>query len=523
VSTLGKRTVIASCAALVGACGGAPGGPRASAGDDAGADGVEAGAPACLAASIEDPDFTGGASWTPIHGATLAPGAAIVEVAAICEHGGVTQALPASPLGCARPLVLTAAVSQMGDDKLGFAVGVGLGWTLPVLGAGDQTVKVCLGADMFGVAPNLFVGVGSNPWLCPPPLGGSRALVIRHVSIDADVVGDCPLPGTVPNGDFERGGDGWTFKPGDTAVAEVAPGLGEGGSAAAHLATAHVCERPSFSGRVSLPTHAVLPNPALRVWANGTSNATISLRIGSLSPTFYTGATYLRGRGAPAVTDVCVAPWAEGTVQPFEVAYVPTRFTEDCVTPSVRDFVIDGLAFVSDDACAAGASLRDGGFEQLTAQTAVASFWALERYDDAGGSDVALVTDGAAAHGGAVLARFSASSPCPHASLSGGVTVPAPAGGAGPALGLWYETNTAAHSSLAVSMNALAAPLMLPLAAGWTHVTACLDPHLATRPDLLRVSLASVDGGGTCADTFPGETVGLDDVTLGTDPSCPAQ
>jgi hypothetical protein len=71
-------------------------------------------------------------------------------------------------------------------------------------------------------------------------------------------------------------------------------------------------------------------------------------------------------------------------------------------------------------------------------------------------------------------------------------------------------------------MNAFATPVALPLAPTWTQATICVDPHLAGRPELLRVSLMNVNGGGTCANTFPEETVSLDDITLETDSTCPA-
>lgn len=118
-------------------------------------------------------------------------------------------------------------------------------------------------------------------------------------------------------------------------------------------------------------------------------------------------------------------------------------------------------------------------------------------------------------------ARFSSAPPCPHASLSGSVTVPSPVNGAGPALSFFYETNTSTRTSLSVTMNAFALPAVQPLAPTWTKATVCLDPRLAGRPELLRFIAVDADGGA-CADGFAEETVGLDDVTLGTDPGCPA-
>jgi hypothetical protein len=509
-SRLDRRIVLASCAALCAACG-APSGVEADAGPAVGA--------ACAAPGLKDPDFATATDWTAVREAALAPGSVTFSAAAMCDSAGIIQTLPSSPLGCVRPLVLSFDVSVNDGDQVSFAAGVGGGWNLPVL-FDAETIQLCLGANAFGDAPALFLGPGDNPGVCPAPPEGGPSLAIEHVLIAADVLGACPLPGTVPNGDFERGASGWTTKPGD-GVAEVAPGLGERDSSAIHLATEHDCEQPSLSEAISLPTNAMLPNPALRVWSNGSANAVVSIRMGSLLPTFYTGATYLPGRGAPVTSNVCIPRWAQGTVQALEISYVSTRITETCAD-DLRDYVVDGLSFVSEPACAAGADLFDPGFEQVVTAAGVAPFWTLEHYDDQPNSDVALVTDGTSAHSGVVGARFRASTPCPRASISGSVTVPTSVGAAGPALKLWYETNTGTHGTLEVSMNAFVAPVDVPPAAAWTQATICLDPHLAGRPELLRFTLVNVDGGGTCADTFPEETVGLDDVELGTDPGCAA-
>jgi hypothetical protein len=523
---------VAATAALVGACNGSAATPAA----DAGVPGDEGAPLTCGPVTVADPDIGGTAAWTPVRGAVLASGAATLDAVGICDHGGIAQTLPSSPLACARPLVLSFDVSVQDLISMSFAVGVGGGWNLPIVAAGVPTVNVCLGARLFGttldrdLGVDLFLGPGNNvggicppPGLVlPPPVGDpGPSLALTRVAIGADVLGACPLPGTVPNGDFALGAEGWTIKPGD-GVAEIAP-LGEGASSAIHLATAHFCEHPSLSETISLPTSAMVPHPALRVWSRGSGNAAASIRIGTLVPTYYTGATYLDGRDDAVSANICLPRWAQGTVQPLEIRLVSTQFTEECVSPGVRDFVLDSLAFVSEPACPTDADAFDPSFENVVEAPGVAPFWALEQYDDRPDSKVALVTDGSAAHTGKVGARFTASSPCPHASISGAVTVPAPAGAAGPALKLSWRTGASQHDSLFVVMNAFStAPKSLPLAPAWTQATICLDPDLAGRPELLRIGVMNVDGGGTCANGFPEETIDLDDVTLGTDPSCPA-
>jgi hypothetical protein len=517
---LDRTLVLASCAALASACGGAPATPS-----DGGLGPDGAGALTCAPTHVEDPGFTTPDAWTPVRGARIGGGVATIDATTMCAHGGIVQALSASPLACAVPLVLSVEVALDAEDKLSFAAGIGGRWSLPTMPTGVGGMQICLGAAAFGgpseAFHELFLGMGHHPWLCPPPRPDDPTLTIGRVSIAPDLVGTCPLLATVTNGDFEHDPQAWTLKQAD-GLAEIAPGIGEGGSAAAHLVTDRLCEHPSIVGTASLPTSALVPHPALRVWTNAPSDVVLSIRMGSLIPIYSTGATYLHGQGRAGATNICIPRWAQGTVQPLELAYAPTEFAQECATPRARDVAFDDLAFVSEPACPADADLFDPGFEQDADTPALAPFWALERYDDATDSNVELPTDGSAAHTGQVGARFSASTPCPHASLSGSVTVPSPSGARGPALTLWYRTRESQHLGVIVTMNALAAPLALPPAPSWTPLTACLDPSLATRPDLLRFTLASSTGGGTCADQFPLESIDLDDVALTTDPGCPA-
>jgi hypothetical protein len=511
-SSFGLGVVAASCVSFAGACGGA-----------------DAGVASCFSPSVQDPSFVSSSDWTAAGGAAIGLGAVTFDVPAMCAHAGIAQTLHMPPVGCAPPPVLSVDAALGDDAGLNLFVGTGAGQTSSVLVLGTQTLKVCLGASALGGEVPFSLGVGNNPGLCAgsgavgtESPGGGPALTIARVSIDADLEGRCPLPGTLPDGDFEGGAASWKLASG-LGTADVAPGMGEGGSSAAHIATDEPCEVPKISTTISVPTPAMVPNPALRVWSQGTSGAIASVRVGSQLPVYSTGATYLAGTGAPAVVNVCLPRWTQGTVQPLGFAFVATTLAQQCATPSARDFLFDGLRFVSDPACAANADLFDPGFEQVVTAPGVAPFWSIDRYDDeAGVADVRLVADAGAAHTGKVAAVFSASTPCSHATLSGSVTVPSAGAGGGPALKLWWKSATE-HMGLQVSMSALAPKRVLAPASGWTQLTACLDPRLAGRPDLLSLALVSVDGGGTCDDLFLMETATVDDLELTTDPSCAAK
>ena len=493
-----------SCASILGACGGAT--PPADAGGEV--------APACFLPAVRDPDFSTTTAWSAPDGVALGSGAATFSLPAVCEHLVVAQTVLTPPRSCARPLVMTVNVALNDLDRVNFVFGFGGKW-YPQLFAGTPVWNMCLGTSAFDGEQTLAFGGAINEGFCPPFAGATNSITIQHLSIAEDVQGICPLPGIVTNGDFEHGAAQWTLVPG-AGVAEIAPGRGEGASAGARIATDHECQQPAIRGVISLPSSAMLPNPALRIWTNGTKGAVASVRMGPRPPDYLLGATYLPGQGGPAIANVCIPRWAQGTAQQFELGFAPADHAEQCSVPRESEIVFDGLSFVTDPACATDANVFDPGFEQAADPSSVAAFWAPYT------SDVQLVVDPTIAHTGKVAARFTGSTPCPLASLSGSVTIPAPEGANGPALKFWYDATSTSHLGLDVALGALSAPAALPTTTGWTPVTACLDPRLATRPDLLTFSLVSEDGGGTCADTFPMETVLLDDVELTTDPSCPS-
>jgi hypothetical protein len=511
-----RRVVLVACASVLGACGVTK--PAADAGAEL--DAPDEKAPACSVPTVRDPDFSSTTAWSVPDGVAVGAGATF-SLAAVCDHKAMRQTVLTPPPSCARPLVMTVTTALNDIDRVNFVFGFGGKW-YPQLFAGTPTWTFCLGASAFDGEQTLAFSAAINELLCPV-LGAASSITFQHLSIAEDVQGMCPLPGLVTNGDFEHGAAPWTFALGG-GFAALAPGLGEGGSTGARIATDHLCEIPSIRGVISVPSSAMLPNPALRVWLNGTSNAVASVRIGPRPPDYLLGATYVPGTGGPAVANVCIPRWAQGTAQQLELGLAPTDYAEQCAMPPAQEIVFDGLSFVTDPACATDANVFDPGFELAADPTNAAAFWALQRHEDVvDTSKVELVVDPTIAHSGKVAARFTGSAPCPVATLSGSVTIPEPEGTSGPALKFWYDASGTSHLGLDVALGALAAPVPLPATTGWAPVTACLDPRVATHPDLLTFSLLSEDGGGNCLDGFPMETILLDDIELTTDPMCPSE
>jgi len=500
------------------------GGAGAREGVDEGADDGRASPASCAPLTIRDPGFMTPASqtqaWTTTGSAQVTFGSALFSNDTRCDFGGIGEAVPAPAVSCAWPLVLDIqgtffppAQTQAGA----IAVRANDGWNFFQPSAGTTTTRVCLGPRAFGGVTDLFIGGGLPPYGCTIQQVdlSAAAFEITNVSVGPDDRGACPPFAMVRNGDFEAGATGWTLVP-DAATAEIVPGVGDGGSFGARLATTHVCSNPRLQGTMSLPLATMVPNPALRIWSRGTPDTTVSLLIGGVPGQ----ETYLRGTGDAHVETVCVPPWAQGTVQSLLFGFVATEGV--CDEPLAREVVLDDLGFVSDPSCAGEPNLRDGGFEQAASASTTASSWVLRPNVQDTGGDVALRVDAGFAHTGQVAALLTAETPCSAAALEASVTVPTPTATAGPAVVLWYKTNALADAQIGLSLTSLLTAVPFPPASAWTRVSACLDPRQAGRPD--RLSIVVSGNGGECAtlDDVP-DTVAIDDVALTTDAACPTQ
>jgi hypothetical protein len=515
-------------AALAGALGGACDGAAVVAGAG----------PVCFRPIVADRAFAGSGAWSSEGGVVVTPASARFDAPTLCAHDRLETVIETPPLACATPVVLELGVDLQRGDRVNFEVGVNGAYWRPLLVAGSYVQRVCLGAAAYGGVARLSLGGASNPGFCPAPGDDEGpALVLHSVTIAPDARGACPAVGEIFDADFEAPPGatladlaptgvpvegGWALA-GAGGVATIEAGLGVRGSRAAHLHTESLCESPSVTGRVSLPTAAMLPHAALRLWTKGTPGAVASVRVGPRRPAVLLGSTYVVGTGGARTVDVCLPRWALGTVQWLEIGLVDRDFTQRCAEANVRDFVFDELALVSDPACAdAAAGVLDPGFELAAAPTNAVSPWTIETWDDVPGGTVTLAPDRDAPRAGRVAAVFRATTPCPRAALSAGVTIPRATETAGPSLSFWIRPGPASHTRPDVSLAAATAPVALPTEPRWTRVSTCLDPRLGGRPDLLRFAIVSPKGG-TCADTFPEESFAIDDVALGTDPACPAR
>ena len=342
-------------------------------------------------------------------------------------------------------------------------------------------------------------------------------LAIDHVGIEP--LATCPMPGTLPDGDFEATASNWTGQistgtPSPNSTAEIQAGVGTNNSRAAHLRTNDDCQAATLTGPISSPL-ASIPNLAVQLTYRGTVNENLVVKlddvtIGSITSTSAQTATVARA---------CVPENSKGMTQTALLGlFGPPTFIQNCTPPHMNEFVVDDLQFVSDPTCAAAAWVSDGGFER----TDPARAWSFGLTTDTvqGGVASATVdTTPANARSGQRAVKLSTNGGCSSASVFVPISIPMPTATAGPALTLFYRTAPALTSSRP-TLTAGTSSATLSDARDYTQVQVCLDPTLGGQNVAANVQM---NGGFIdCSVTFPDESIWIDDVAVTTSPTCPA-
>ena len=459
-------------------------------------------------------------AWTLKTGATLAPAAAgyldpgqlVFPKSGPCSRSGAVQSITMPTVAQAEPLEVKISADAACISSQG-----------PGCWPPDTAVVINGGVITFDNQPSSIVNVaclgerayGGTFDLEVRPLGQGNCAVahtdaiVDHVDIEPSAT--CPLPGTIPDGDFDGAVNTWgtgaaaASKTIPAPVAEIAPALGTDGSAAAHLWTNDLCQDAEIGERISPPLS--VPNLALQFAFKGTAGAPLSVFLDSLAiATVY-------GTGAQASAHVCLLESTKGMTQPLDLwlgaEWVLTSHDVLTCTPNARDFVIDDFKFVSDPSCAATAYIADGGFERT--DPAVAWDWT---------SQTGIDTTAANVHGGQRAMKMVNTSECGTAQVAFPVTVPPSRTGAGPTLQFFYKAPTLTNSNLAVT-NGDSRTSTLPSAAGYTRAQICLDPTWTGQNLTIYATLAGKQDGACVS--IPTETAWFDDFTATTSTDCPAQ
>lgn len=376
------------------------------------------------------------------------------------------------------------------DDLADRAVAVrigGRGSLLPLSPNGLTKNKWCLGERAYGAGVTFDLrAVGRDG----PGPGGGNAKPEHHGFVDHVrffPAPECPLPGQIPNANFDANG-GWVGS--GTGVAEVANAVGTNGSRAAHL-RANGGEGPILTGIVSVP-HRSIAHPALVSSYRTQNGRTGQVRLG---PTII---GVLGGTGGFEEGRICFPEWSKGRAHALAFGA-----TSPALVGDPTDLLVDDLRLVDDPTCGEAPLVRDPGFEGNVRSRP----WVIH----IGGAPTTFTTDAASARSGsgAVSATITA------CNTSGGVyqsiTVPPPSATGGPAARFWYKAN------LPLATTASGGAVNLVPAAPWTQRVTCLPPRLEGFEYELRFVLsagANCNGGGT---------LNVDDVEVTTDPSCPKE
>ena len=335
---------------------------------------------------------------------------------------------------------------------------------------------------------------------------------VDHVDIEPSTT--CPVPGTLPDGNFDAATNNWTpnLQMANTPppVGEILAGAGTSGSKAGHVSTGDFCQQALLQGPVSPPL-ASIPNLALQLSAKGTlgEKGTIQIagtRIGALT-----------GTGAFQTAKICLPEMTKGMTQTLAFGIMlPISGGVGCGMHP-KDFVFDDLTLVTDATCPATAWVPDPGFER----TDPGSMWdsAISNNGAAGGAAaVAIDATAANAHAGTHSLKLTNNVGCGNATATFPISIPPSAGTAGPALTFYYRAPTLTSSNVTVTASTGTSGALVA-AANYTAVTVCLDPTTAGQivPVMLNATGNSTLG---CSQVYTAESVWFDDFSVGTSTSC---
>ena len=343
---------------------------------------------------LRDPEFVGdpAEAWTLV-GGTLVPTeggrvdfgtrgsvAQDVELPTVAEVGGALSL----------HTTITSTGPGPGPQEISFR-----GAELQSLLSPSLQLSTCLGEGVMGKALRMqaLAAVGA------PPI---RPWSIQQIVIAPDPA--CPLPGQVPNGDFEATG-GWSTLARPGASYEIAPSLGVSGTIGARIDSTQSCSA-ALQNLVSIPSAPT----ALEYAAKGGN--------GVDAP--YTIALGLRQERLVATTlfrnqHTCVPRALLGQT-------VTLSFEANAACQMPFGLFVDDVKLVSDPACDAQPAVRGGDFEAPDSLTT----WV-----QGSGTGTMTRTGSASTGFGLALARTFE---CDAASAETVVDVPVPSAGKGLAL-----------------------------------------------------------------------------------------
>ena len=479
-----------------------------------------------------DPGFQDPTKWTavgmgPVVNATAPgskqPGELVLDKTALCNYSGIKQTVTMPPFERADSLKLTVT-HTVNDPMFDFftsftmQVGVGKQWVefTPVRNQ-YKTSSFCLGPAAFGGPVDITINAQGS-MLCTNTTTGS--IRIDELKIELAAPGECPKQDGIVNGDFQLA-TGWLFPSVQSGAGQILPNIGENGSFAAQLTQPNRCSEVTALGTVRIPTEAQNAHPAFDIYWNGTSNTRLAVQIGGKS------IGTLNANGVIKHSRVCIPKWAAGNTT--SIGFFAQRASDNnCGVALNRTFILDNITIVDEPACGTLADITDPSFERIANAMGPMPGWGLLHgyvNDDEGGRAFIINQPANAATGMGVL-RTSNSNPCVGFGEAGAefaTVVPAASGTAGPAVKFSAKAAANANTETRATMLPVTqnSPFKTIVENGvYAPNVLCIPPNLIGRLVGFKLSTGSLGGG--CAPIA--EEFGFfDDVSVGTDASCPAQ
>ncbi|HEY4059960.1 MAG TPA: hypothetical protein VGM39_25265, partial [Kofleriaceae bacterium] len=492
------------------------------------------GSDACtFAGAPADPGLADLTKWTPsstdvtidpVGTGSVDPGEGVMNIAAMCANGSLTQTFTMPAFADAEPFKLVLTHTEIDTTplfnrfstvqlQLGITGPNGSQWQeVPLARNQSRTDTFCLGAAAYG-GPVTYqlTTIGTGQQCDALPVDAMASVRIDQARVEVAAPGECPAPGAIRDGDFEAGVvTNWAFSGIQGGTGSVMAGVGENASMGVQLSAPNRCSEVTVTGNVSFPISGALANPAIDVWWTGPVGTFLDLQLAGKN------VATLDSTGAATHSRVCVPAWALGTAS--TIGFFDQRISDNaCTTAINRVFAIDNVTLVSDAACN---GVDDLGFENATGPVTP---WGLTNsyVNDLRGLLTDITSTVGDAHTGTHALREQWNNPCVTFGDGGADLTflePMPAAGAGPAVKFFAKVpaaNTQSEARLTLLPSVATGAFVTAAETGnYEANTLCLPPHLGGRRVTVRASVG--DGGGGCSAVTT-ETALFDDFEITTD------
>lgn len=468
---------------------------------------------------LADPGFQDQGAWTLTNGANVLPfesgsiddGVARVSETVACNAGAVSQTVEMPSYEVGEPLV--AEVTYRAEGLFGLALGFNRAQTqLPATSDnGWRTERVCLGEAAYRDAVTVSLSSPEQHFSCfDEPEGDIEVDRLDLVSAEP---GECPAPGGVLNGTGEVDGGGWQFETDGTGVAELAEGVGRGGTSGVRLENEFGSDALAWT-RFSVPSAESLPSPALRFWWRGTTGVPFEFRIGRYGGSSTTTGSFpldvVYGNDSDVNSVYCLPPWTYGNV----VELISTSAVES-EEDGPSELAVDDVEIVSDARCGTSTDVLDPGFDAgPTRIMGVTNFTPDQAATLVTNTELSRTGDG-----GALELLYSNEAAV--LSVETWVLVPESEGDQGPAIVFWSNVPAANEKPIrSVLGRAAVNPADLQVGGGWVRNERCLPRQWSGRWFRVQWRLDSFPPIGDQV-VEPPIRIYIDDLELTTSSACP--